>query len=779
MNVAVQARETRRPVFPAAVHTYTDALRVLAAADQPMTAEQIAQATDRVPSNVRRDLPRLQDADVVSVIRMPADPDDPDAAAAYGYRITHKGALWLAGQDVAEGRAPASAEGDPTTVWLTADQIEWPESNPGGRTRSGIGLFDLSLEELAASIVEQGILQAITVRPPLVPGGPWRRLIGERRHRAWMLAVESGRLPADKTFRCEVFQGDDDAAEEAALIENLQRVDLDDLEVAEALAALHLRTGRSAAEIARRLGKTGGNDSRWVEERIKVGKEATADNKARYLAWISREEGQTVERFTWTDLRNSVKEARHLAALRRAPALALLLAETAQQSELDAGLWDGPVPVTDAAATDTTLAQAIDLGLVISYSPGEIELTQLACDWLAGEGFGEDRESRDTLLNRLRHDALGAIGAAALEGYGTAILNLPPPTHHEPVDTAGHAPPVLAAPASEPEPGSDSEDEVSAEDEEEEDFPDHLRRLAGGGAGVKAGGGGVVRLPDCPCGDNDGRACTLPDCPYSRPDVNAAPTPTPAPAPASAPVQESLILPSPSRLAGVNFTRGERLIMVEVAHATAHATLTARGGEPAAPIHGFQSDKAAQQLPMKRAMGFWQRPTGGWVAFLPEAARRLVEDWHPAGIDADVLRQARLAAGLPEDVCDQLAASGVYATGWLNAPAQAAPPAAAAPPPPPAPRFEGATSPPMLKDPAAPAGDIVVAQTRDALGALWRSASAAVLLLRRIELGEGAGDEEVTATTAQLHHDVLNAAQFVPASFKPERPMTPPAEEAA
>lgn len=748
MSVEVLARETRRPAFPAAVHTYTDALRVLAGADQPMTAEQIAQATDRVASNVRRDLPKLSEAGVIET-----DPTSDGAA----WSLTAKGVRWLAGQDVAEGRAPSSAEGDTTTVWLTAAQIAGPDVNPGGRTRSGIGLFDLSLEELAASIVEKGILQAITVRPPETPGGPWRRLIGERRHRAWMLAVESGRLAAGHTFRCEVFQGDDDAAEEAALIENLQRVDLDDLEVAEALAALHARTGRSAAEIARRLGKTGGNDSRWVEERIKVGKEATAENKARYLAWISRAEGATVERFTWTDLRNSVKEARHLAALRRSPALALLLAETAQVAEMDGGPWDGPAPVNDQAATDATLAAAIELGLVISYSPGEIELTQPACDWLAGEGFGEEAEVRDELLHRLRHDALGAFVAASLDGYGTGILNLPSPAPgtsnvtYDPVDTGGHAPPVLAAPA-DPEPGSDSDDATDLE--VEEDFPDHLRRLAGGGASLS-------HAPE----------------PSSQPTAAAAAA-SPAPAPAPAPVQDSLILPSPSRLAGVNFTRGERLIMIEVAHATANTSLTARGGEPAAPIHGFQSDKAAQQLPMKRAMGFWQRPTGGWVAFLPPAARQLVEDWHPEGIDAGVLRQARLDAGLPEDVCDGLAAAAVYATGWLNAPAQAAatPAAPAATPPP---RFEGDSSPPMLKDPAAPVGDIVVAHTRDALGALWRSGGDALRLLRRIAAGEGAGGEEIDAVANALQGDLLNAALYVPAAFKAARPMTPPAEDAA
>jgi len=100
------------------------------------------------------------------------------------------------------------------------------------------------LVELAASILERGLLQPIVVRRQ---GDGYQLLAGERRFRAARLAGLD-RLPA------VVRDGGD--ALEIALIENLQREDLEPLEEAEALAALIERHAYSHREIADLLGKS-------------------------------------------------------------------------------------------------------------------------------------------------------------------------------------------------------------------------------------------------------------------------------------------------------------------------------------------------------------------------------------------------------------------------------------------------------------------------------------------------------------------------------------------
>src|SRR5215813_4332321 len=100
------------------------------------------------------------------------------------------------------------------------------------------------LVELAASILERGLLQPIVIRRH---GEGYQLLAGERRFRAARLAGLD-RLPA------VVREGGD--ALEIALIENLQREDLEPLEEAEALATLIERHGYSHREVADLLGKS-------------------------------------------------------------------------------------------------------------------------------------------------------------------------------------------------------------------------------------------------------------------------------------------------------------------------------------------------------------------------------------------------------------------------------------------------------------------------------------------------------------------------------------------
>lgn len=103
------------------------------------------------------------------------------------------------------------------------------------------------LDELAASIREQGILQPVVVRPRAQGG--YELLVGERRLRASKLAGAT-RVPAI------VRQADDRQALEQALVENLQRSDLQPLEEAHAYRNLVELFELRQEEVARRVGKS-------------------------------------------------------------------------------------------------------------------------------------------------------------------------------------------------------------------------------------------------------------------------------------------------------------------------------------------------------------------------------------------------------------------------------------------------------------------------------------------------------------------------------------------
>ena len=101
------------------------------------------------------------------------------------------------------------------------------------------------LAELAASIRSCGILQPLTVRRA---GEGYELVAGERRLRA-------ARIAGLREVPCLVAQvGEEDSAL-LALMENLQRRDLDCWEEAQAIARLISRYGLSQEEAARRLGR--------------------------------------------------------------------------------------------------------------------------------------------------------------------------------------------------------------------------------------------------------------------------------------------------------------------------------------------------------------------------------------------------------------------------------------------------------------------------------------------------------------------------------------------
>ena len=105
-----------------------------------------------------------------------------------------------------------------------------------------------ALEELSESIKENGLLQPILVRE-YGEGGRYQIIAGERRFRASKLAGLT-EIPAI------VLDRDDRAVAQIALIENIQREDLNPLEEALAYKSLKEEYGMTQEELSEKLGKS-------------------------------------------------------------------------------------------------------------------------------------------------------------------------------------------------------------------------------------------------------------------------------------------------------------------------------------------------------------------------------------------------------------------------------------------------------------------------------------------------------------------------------------------
>ena len=116
---------------------------------------------------------------------------------------------------------------------------------------------EATLQELAASVVEHGVLQPILVRP--ADDGRYQLIAGERRWRAARIAGLH-QIPA------LIEQIDDETALEIALIENLQREDLSPLDEALMYERMTTDLGYSVRKLAQKLGK----DKGYIENRLRL-----------------------------------------------------------------------------------------------------------------------------------------------------------------------------------------------------------------------------------------------------------------------------------------------------------------------------------------------------------------------------------------------------------------------------------------------------------------------------------------------------------------------------
>ena len=137
--------------------------------------------------------------------------------------------------------APASAEsegGRPREI--AVDQID---RNPY-QTRTHVD--EEQLQELAASITANGVVQPILVRP--LANGRFQLIAGERRWRASQLA---GKTTVPAILR----QVSDEQAMEITIVENLQRADLNPMDQARAFERLSREFHMTQEQMAQRTGK--------------------------------------------------------------------------------------------------------------------------------------------------------------------------------------------------------------------------------------------------------------------------------------------------------------------------------------------------------------------------------------------------------------------------------------------------------------------------------------------------------------------------------------------
>jgi ParB family transcriptional regulator, chromosome partitioning protein len=108
---------------------------------------------------------------------------------------------------------------------------------------------DAELDELAASLRERGIIQPIVVRQPRGATGDYEIIAGERR---WRAAQRAGLHEVPVVL----VEATDAEALQLAIIENVQRADLNALEEAQGYRALIDEYGNSQEDIAKIVGKS-------------------------------------------------------------------------------------------------------------------------------------------------------------------------------------------------------------------------------------------------------------------------------------------------------------------------------------------------------------------------------------------------------------------------------------------------------------------------------------------------------------------------------------------
>ena len=144
---------------------------------------------------------------------------------------------------IEESNRPRATDGDHSSRSIREVEIGRIRPNPNQPRKK---FDDQSLADLAHSIAERGVLQPILLREV---GDGYQIVAGERRWRAAQRALLH-QIPAI------IGRFDDSAIAEVALIENVQREDLNPVEEAEAYRLLIVAHGHKQDEVGRLVGKS-------------------------------------------------------------------------------------------------------------------------------------------------------------------------------------------------------------------------------------------------------------------------------------------------------------------------------------------------------------------------------------------------------------------------------------------------------------------------------------------------------------------------------------------
>lgn len=243
---------------------------------------------------------------------------EPESIVENGVEVTIKGVAQRAArpavQEVVERTVASSSaaqnDGDAQSREVNEVDINAIAPNPD-QPRTNFKREEL--EELSASIQKDGLLQPILVRP--LEDGTYQIIAGERR---W----QASRLAGLRQVPIRVKEASDDKALELALIENIQRSDLNPIEEAYGYRRMMERLNMTQAEVAQAMSKgrsTVANALRLLElpeeaQQLLFEEKITAGH-ARAILSIPTKEGR--ERLTrkLVEEKLSVREAEALARL--------------------------------------------------------------------------------------------------------------------------------------------------------------------------------------------------------------------------------------------------------------------------------------------------------------------------------------------------------------------------------------------------------------------------------------------------------------------------------
>ncbi len=306
-----------------------------------------------------------------------------------------------------------SSDGPIRSVGVRIVAIDRIEANP---EQPRLAFDGASLNELAASIREHGVLQPILVRP--LDALRYQLIAGERRWRASKIAGLT-------TIPALIEDIDDDTALEISIIENLQREDLSPLDEAAMYDRMVREHGYSIRKLADKLGK----DKGYLENRLRL---ADAPPEVRELVSLRKDTlshayelmkvddpkkrrrlAEQVARgeLTLAKLRDKI-EGRRTRPLRAGAAV--LDVET-DDTEIDAeSVAEAIEPVTVAATVAETVPVAV--------ADPEVRTRVRSDDSLvnAKQGLAEAVEDLvDILRDPDVRDAIGSVDRANLAKYLT------------------------------------------------------------------------------------------------------------------------------------------------------------------------------------------------------------------------------------------------------------------------------------------------------------------------------------------------------------------------